>query len=263
MLGLTAFAARRFGLSREDEIAIVFCRSKKSLVTGIPMANVCFPRSLAWPRGAAADRLSPAAVDGMRNACPALWTSRQEAYASDRCRSNFGVRGAAAPRCGEPPLRGNHRRRGLRVAMGSATPKRRLSRRRPQNRERALLLPSGRPARRRPSIYDSTISGAIDGANIARHPATVRRELIGDGTLCLAALLAEPHALRLPCPEPRRRARPFCLRGRSGSSPDARFRRAVDDPIERPRARISTPADPRRRTDPELREDAPESLDAR
>jgi sodium/bile acid cotransporter 7 len=52
MLGLTAFAARRFGLSREDEIAIVFCRSKKSLVTGIPMANVCFPRSLAWPRGA-------------------------------------------------------------------------------------------------------------------------------------------------------------------------------------------------------------------
>jgi sodium/bile acid cotransporter 7 len=37
------FAARRFGLSREDEIAIVFCGSKKSLVTGIPMANVLFP----------------------------------------------------------------------------------------------------------------------------------------------------------------------------------------------------------------------------
>jgi sodium/bile acid cotransporter 7 len=42
MLAGTAFAARRFGLSREDEIAIVFCGSKKSLVTGIPMANALF-----------------------------------------------------------------------------------------------------------------------------------------------------------------------------------------------------------------------------
>jgi solute carrier family 10 (sodium/bile acid cotransporter), member 7 len=42
MLASTAFAARRFGLSREDEIAIVFCGSKKSLVTGIPMANALF-----------------------------------------------------------------------------------------------------------------------------------------------------------------------------------------------------------------------------
>jgi sodium/bile acid cotransporter 7 len=43
MLSVTAFAARRFGLRREDEIAIVFCGSKKSLVTGIPMANALFP----------------------------------------------------------------------------------------------------------------------------------------------------------------------------------------------------------------------------
>jgi sodium/bile acid cotransporter 7 len=42
MLAGTAFAARRCGLSREDEIAIVFCGSKKSLVTGIPMANALF-----------------------------------------------------------------------------------------------------------------------------------------------------------------------------------------------------------------------------
>ena len=42
MLASTAFAARRVGLSREDEIAIVFCGSKKSLVTGIPMANALF-----------------------------------------------------------------------------------------------------------------------------------------------------------------------------------------------------------------------------
>jgi hypothetical protein len=45
MLTITAFAARRFGLSREDEIAIVFCGSKKSLVTGIPMANALFARA--------------------------------------------------------------------------------------------------------------------------------------------------------------------------------------------------------------------------
>lgn len=45
MLGITAFAARRLGLSRGDEIAVVFCGSKKSLVTGIPMANALFPGS--------------------------------------------------------------------------------------------------------------------------------------------------------------------------------------------------------------------------
>jgi solute carrier family 10 (sodium/bile acid cotransporter), member 7 len=42
MLAITALAARRLGFSREDEIAIMFCGSKKSLVAGIPMANVLF-----------------------------------------------------------------------------------------------------------------------------------------------------------------------------------------------------------------------------
>jgi sodium/bile acid cotransporter 7 len=42
MLTATALAARFFGLAREDEIAIVFCGSKKSLVNGIPIANVLF-----------------------------------------------------------------------------------------------------------------------------------------------------------------------------------------------------------------------------
>jgi len=42
MVAITALAARRLGFSREDEIAIVFCGSKKSLVAGIPMANVLF-----------------------------------------------------------------------------------------------------------------------------------------------------------------------------------------------------------------------------
>jgi solute carrier family 10 (sodium/bile acid cotransporter), member 7 len=42
MLAVTALAARGLGFSGEDEIAIMFCGSKKSLVAGIPMANVLF-----------------------------------------------------------------------------------------------------------------------------------------------------------------------------------------------------------------------------
>ncbi|MNQ13173.1 Sodium Bile acid symporter family protein [compost metagenome] len=41
-LGLTTFMARRFGFNIEDEITIVFCGSKKSLASGIPMAKVLF-----------------------------------------------------------------------------------------------------------------------------------------------------------------------------------------------------------------------------
>lgn len=43
VLGITVAASRRLGFSREDEIAIVFCGSKKSLASGVPMANVLFP----------------------------------------------------------------------------------------------------------------------------------------------------------------------------------------------------------------------------
>lgn len=42
VMALTTFAARRLGFSREDEIAIVFCGSKKSLATGVPMAKILF-----------------------------------------------------------------------------------------------------------------------------------------------------------------------------------------------------------------------------
>ena len=42
VIGLATLAARRLGFSTEDEITIVFCGSKKSLVTGVPMANVLF-----------------------------------------------------------------------------------------------------------------------------------------------------------------------------------------------------------------------------
>jgi sodium/bile acid cotransporter 7 len=42
MLAFTVLVARSLGFSREDEIAIMFCGSKKSPVTGIPLANVLF-----------------------------------------------------------------------------------------------------------------------------------------------------------------------------------------------------------------------------
>ncbi|WP_173568921.1 bile acid:sodium symporter family protein [Acetobacter conturbans] len=45
VLVITAFGSRGLGYSREDEIAIVFCGSKKTLASGVPMANVLFPAS--------------------------------------------------------------------------------------------------------------------------------------------------------------------------------------------------------------------------
>lgn len=42
VLGITTWAGRWLGFSREDEITLVFCGSKKSLTSGVPMANVLF-----------------------------------------------------------------------------------------------------------------------------------------------------------------------------------------------------------------------------
>jgi len=42
----TAWAARHLGFSREDEITIVFCGSKKSMASGIPMAKILFAGQL-------------------------------------------------------------------------------------------------------------------------------------------------------------------------------------------------------------------------
>ncbi|KAF1024090.1 MAG: hypothetical protein GAK30_00110 [Paracidovorax wautersii] len=44
-LGTTVWSARRLGFSTEDEITAVFCGSKKSLASGVPMANVLFSAS--------------------------------------------------------------------------------------------------------------------------------------------------------------------------------------------------------------------------
>jgi sodium/bile acid cotransporter 7 len=43
VLAITAFGARRLGFDKEDEIAVVFCGSKKSLISGVPMAGILFP----------------------------------------------------------------------------------------------------------------------------------------------------------------------------------------------------------------------------
>jgi sodium/bile acid cotransporter 7 len=43
VLAATTWASRALGFSREDQIAIIFCGSKKSLASGVPMAGVLFP----------------------------------------------------------------------------------------------------------------------------------------------------------------------------------------------------------------------------
>jgi sodium/bile acid cotransporter 7 len=47
VLLISVNAARRLGLSKESEIAVVFCGSKKSLVTGAPMAGILFAPAVA------------------------------------------------------------------------------------------------------------------------------------------------------------------------------------------------------------------------
>ncbi len=48
-LVFTTVVARRAGLSTADEAAVVFCGSKKSLASGVPMAGVLFPPALLGP----------------------------------------------------------------------------------------------------------------------------------------------------------------------------------------------------------------------
>lgn len=43
VIGATTFASRALGFSKADEIAIVFCGSKKSMASGIPMATILIP----------------------------------------------------------------------------------------------------------------------------------------------------------------------------------------------------------------------------
>lgn len=45
VLLLTGWISRRLGFSREDEVTVIFCGSKKSLASGVPMAKVLFATS--------------------------------------------------------------------------------------------------------------------------------------------------------------------------------------------------------------------------
>lgn len=49
VLALTTVGARWLGFDRGDEIAIVFCGSKKSLASGVPIAGVLFPPAIIGP----------------------------------------------------------------------------------------------------------------------------------------------------------------------------------------------------------------------
>ena len=42
IMSLATYTSHRFGFSKEDEITVVFCGSKKSLASGVPMAKVLF-----------------------------------------------------------------------------------------------------------------------------------------------------------------------------------------------------------------------------
>lgn len=46
VLLITTYGSRLLGFNKDDEITIVFCGSKKSLASGIPMASVIFPVSI-------------------------------------------------------------------------------------------------------------------------------------------------------------------------------------------------------------------------
>jgi solute carrier family 10 (sodium/bile acid cotransporter), member 7 len=46
VLVITTMASRLFGFSKPDEIALVFCGSKKSLGSGVPIASILFPASM-------------------------------------------------------------------------------------------------------------------------------------------------------------------------------------------------------------------------
>lgn len=48
-LVVTTGLSRRLGFAREDEITAVFCGSKKSLVSGVPMAGVLFSPAMVGP----------------------------------------------------------------------------------------------------------------------------------------------------------------------------------------------------------------------
>jgi sodium/bile acid cotransporter 7 len=46
-LAVTGMLGRRLGFDRGDRVALLFCGSKKTLMAGVPMANIIFPAAIA------------------------------------------------------------------------------------------------------------------------------------------------------------------------------------------------------------------------
>ncbi len=72
VLVINVYSSRLLGFSKEDEITIVFCGSKKSLANGVPMANVLFFCLNGRRHVVAANDISPNPAHGLRSACSAL-----------------------------------------------------------------------------------------------------------------------------------------------------------------------------------------------
>jgi sodium/bile acid cotransporter 7 len=53
LLGAVLWATNRIGhaadFTTEDRITLIFCGSKKSLASGVPMANILFPAAMVGP----------------------------------------------------------------------------------------------------------------------------------------------------------------------------------------------------------------------
>jgi sodium/bile acid cotransporter 7 len=88
---MTIQVSRAMALCREDEVAIVFCGSQKSLVTGVPMANALFSAASVGPL------LLPIMIYYPLQLVACAWLARRYATASDA---------SLASMCDSPPATG-------------------------------------------------------------------------------------------------------------------------------------------------------------
>ena len=82
-LFLTSRTGRLLGFSRADRIVVLFCGSKKSLVTGVPMANIIFPAALA------SAIILPLMVFHQMQLMACAWIARRLARTDENVGGNF------------------------------------------------------------------------------------------------------------------------------------------------------------------------------
>ena len=85
--------SRLLGFSRADQITIVFCGSKKSLASGLPMASVLFAGQSVGSDRAAADAVPPDPAHGVRRAGPAVCGGADARTAVDATCRQWSVSG--------------------------------------------------------------------------------------------------------------------------------------------------------------------------